>query len=122
MTPEAPEASKASRPRSRAQIESDLAASRERLAGSIEELIGQVHPKWVKQRQIDSAKALLRSELANAKAQIFYPNGELRSQRLATVGGALAGFVTFVLVLRRIIRGGNRGGGSDGGDSKRGKR
>jgi glutathione S-transferase len=106
VTPEASQAPKSSKQRSRAQIEADLAATRERLAGSIEELIGQVHPKRVKQRQVAAAKSFIRAEMANAKAQIVYPNGELRSTRLAGAGGAIAGFVTFLLVVRRIVRGG----------------
>lgn len=110
MTPEASQAPQASQPRSQAQIEADLAATRERLAGSIEELIDQVHPKRVKQRQVAAAKAFLSAEIANAKAQVFYPNGELRSTRLAAVGGAMAGSVTFLLVVRRMIRGSKSGG------------
>lgn len=111
MTPEAPQAPKASQPRSQTQIEADLAATRERLAGSIEELIDQVHPKRVKQRQVAAAKSFISAEVANAKAQVFYPNGEMRSTRLAAVGGAVAGFVTFILVVRRIIRGSKSSGG-----------
>lgn len=95
-------------PRTRAQIESDLSATRERLASSIEELIDQVHPQRVKDRQIESAKAFAKAEIDNAKSQVFYSNGDLRTTRLAAVGGAVAGFVAFVLVLRRIVRGGQR--------------
>lgn len=95
-------------PRTRAQIEADLAAARERLTESIEQLIDQVHPQRVKDRQIESAKTFAMAELDNAKSQVFYPNGELRVTRLAAVGGALAGFVTFILVLRRLVRGGKR--------------
>jgi hypothetical protein len=117
VTPEASQAPKSSKQRSRAQIEADLAATRERLAGSIEELVGEVHPKRVKQRQVAAAKSFLRDEIANAKAQIIYPNGELRSVRLAGIGGAAAGFVTFILVVRRIVRGGKHN--SDGGSRRR---
>jgi hypothetical protein len=98
--------SRSQAPRTRAQIEADIAASRERLASSIEDLIDQVHPQRVKARQIESAKRLAHAELDNARAQVFYPNGELRTSRLAAVGGAVAGFVTFVIVVRRIVRGG----------------
>ncbi len=92
-------------PRTRAQVEADIAASRERLASSIEELIDQVHPQRIKQRQIASAKHLAHAELQNVRSQLFYPNGELRTTRLAAIGGAVAGFVTFVIVARRIVRG-----------------
>ncbi|WP_228266095.1 DUF3618 domain-containing protein [Microlunatus elymi] len=95
-------------PRTKAQIEADLAATRQRLANSIEDLIDQVHPQRVKQRQIESAKSFAKAELDYVKAQLYYPSGELRTSRLAAVGGAVAGFVTFVLVMRRIVRGGKR--------------
>jgi hypothetical protein len=93
---------------SKAQIEADLAATRERLANSIEDLIDQVHPQRVTQRQIESAKSFAKAELDHAKSQFFYANGELRTSRLAAIGGAVAGFVTFVMVMRRIVRGGKR--------------
>ncbi|GAB3914172.1 hypothetical protein GCM10011575_18340 [Microlunatus endophyticus] len=105
MTEQTPSRAASSTPRSRAQIEADLAATRERLASSVEQLIDQVHPQRVKERQIESAKTLARAEVANLRSQVFYPNGELRTSRLAAVGGAVAGFVTFVLVVRKIVRG-----------------
>lgn len=108
MTEQTPSRATSSTPRSRAQIEADLAATRDRLGASIEQLIHQVHPQRVKERQIESAKALARAEVANLRSQVFYPNGELRTARLAAVGGAVAGFVTFVLVVRKIVRGGKK--------------
>ncbi|HEY9292815.1 MAG TPA: DUF3618 domain-containing protein [Microlunatus sp.] len=99
---------RSARPRTKAQIEADLAATRQRLVSSVEELIDQVHPQRVKQRQIESAKSFARAELDHARSQFFYANGELRTSRLAAIGGAVAGFVTFVVVMRRIVRGGKR--------------
>ena len=103
-TPSAP----STPPRTRAQIEADLAATRERLATSVEQLIDQVHPQRVKERQIESAKTFAKAEIKNVRSQVFYPNGELRTARLAAVGGAVAGFVTFVLVVRKIVRSGKK--------------
>lgn len=108
MTEQTPSRAASSSPRTRAQIEADLAATRDRLASSIEQLIDQVHPQRVKERQIASAKAFARAEIANARSQVFRPNGELRTARLAAVGGAVAGFVTFVLVVRKIVRSGKK--------------
>jgi hypothetical protein len=95
-------------PRTRAQIEADLAATRERLASSIEMLIDQVHPQRVKERQIETAKAFAKAEIDNARSQFVDTNGQLRTARLAAIGGAVAGFVTFVLVVRRIARSGKK--------------
>lgn len=108
MTEQTPSRAASSTPRTRAQIEADLAASRDRLASSIEQLIDQVHPQRVKQRQIESAKTLAKAELDNVRSQVFYPNGELRAARLAAVGGAVAGFVTFILVVRKIAQAGKK--------------
>lgn len=99
------EAKGAKQTRTRAQIEADLAATRERLASSIEELIDQVHPQRVKQRQIDSVRTLVSSELDHVKSQFFYPNGELRTSRLAAIGGGIAGSVTFLIVIRKLLGG-----------------
>jgi hypothetical protein len=85
-----------------------MAATRDRITASVEELIDQVHPQRIKDRQIESAKAFATAEIDHAKSQVFYPNGDLRTARLVAFGGAVAGFVTFVVVLRRIVRGGKR--------------
>lgn len=103
MTELTPARAASNAPRTRAQIEADLAATRERLVSSIEQLIDQVHPQRVKQRQIASAKTFARAEIANVRSQFFYPNGEVRTSRLAAIGGAVAGFVTFVLVIRKLV-------------------
>jgi len=108
VTEQTPSRAASSKPRTRAQIEADLAATRDRLASSIELLIDQVHPQRVKERGIASAKTLTRAEVANFRSQLFYPNGELRTSRLAAVGGAVAGFVAFVVVVRKIVRGGKK--------------
>ena len=102
------DATDAKQQRTRAEIEADLAATRDRLASSIEDLIDQVHPQRVKQRQIDSARALVTGEIDNAKSQFVYPNGELRISRLAAIGGGVAGFVTFLIVVRKLVRGGKK--------------
>jgi hypothetical protein len=104
VTEPTPNRAASSTRRTRAQIEADLAESRERLAASIEQLIDQVHPQRIKERQIESAKTLVRAEVDNVRSKIFYPDGGLRTSRLAVIGGAVAGFVTFVLVVRKIVR------------------
>lgn len=96
------------RPRTRAEIESDLSATRERLANSVVELIDLVHPNRVKERQIETAKTFAKAELENAKSQVFHPDGGLRTTRIAAVGGAVVGLVTCVLVIRGIAAGRQR--------------
>lgn len=88
--------------RSKSQIQADLAATRERLTASVETLIDEVHPNRIKQRQIASAKKFAKAELASAKAQVVDEDGELRKDRIAIAAGALAGLVTFVLIVKRV--------------------
>ena len=91
--------------RSKQDIEAEITAARERLAANVAGLINQVHPKAVVQRGIDEARGLAATEFANAKSQIVDENGSLRTERVLLIGGAVAGMVTFVLLVRRILRG-----------------
>lgn len=91
--------------RGKAQIEQELAAARARLSGNVQELIGEVHPKAVVQKNLADAKAFASKELGNAKAQVKDPEtGEWRSDRLAMLGAAAAGVVTFLGVVRGISK------------------
>lgn len=91
-------------PRTKAQIEADLAAARARLTGNVEDLIDQVHPNRMKQRQIAKFKELAKAEADSAKAQFVNEDGSPRVERLAIIGGALAGLVTFIVSLRMIVK------------------
>ena len=94
--------------RTKSQIEADLGATRDRLTRSVEALIDQVHPNRIKQRSVAQAKTLVNAELANAKALVFNARGDLRTERLAVVGGAVAGVIAFVVILRAIVRRGRK--------------
>lgn len=95
-------------PRSQAEIQADLAAARDRLSSSVEDLIDQVHPVRIKQRQIDGLKQMANAEIENAKAQILDEDGKPRIDRIAVAAGAVAGFVTFVVIIRAIVRRGKK--------------
>jgi hypothetical protein len=90
--------------RTTAQIEADLSATRARLAASVSALIDQVHPNRIKQRQVAEFKLLGSNAKENAKSLLFNARGDLRTDRLTAVGGALAGLVSFVLIIRAIGR------------------
>ena len=94
--------------RSAAQIEADLAATRDRLATSVQALIDQVHPNRIKQRQIANVKRLANAELDNAKSLVFNARGDVRTDRVAALAGAVAGLVSFVIIVRAIVRRGRR--------------
>jgi hypothetical protein len=97
-------ASNAGPGRSKKQIEADLDSARSRLTQGVEGLIDQVHPKRIKQRQVSNAKRFAAAELESAKSLVFNARGDLRTSRLLTVGGAIGGFVAFLLLLRTLIR------------------
>lgn len=90
--------------RSRSQIEADLAATRARLSANLEDLIGQVHPQAIKQRQITNVKTLVRGEINNAKSQFQTETGEWRLDRIAMIAGSVVGTIVVVAVLRTIVR------------------
>lgn len=91
--------------RTRDEIEAEIDAARRRLAASVEGLINQVHPKAIVQRGIDDARGFAATEFANAKSQVIDESGRLRTERVLLLGGAIAGAVTFVLLVRGILRG-----------------
>jgi Protein of unknown function (DUF3618) len=92
------------RKRSASQIEADLAATRDRLTSSVETLIDQVHPNRVKQRTVGRVKHWVNAQFESAKSILFNARGDLRTDRLAAIGAAAAGFVTFLLIVRGLAR------------------
>jgi hypothetical protein len=92
------------RQRNESQIEADLGATRDRLSESVVELIDQVHPNRIKQRLVGGAKQLANAELEDAKSKLFNARGDLRKERLVAIGGAVAGVLTFVLIIGSLVR------------------
>ena len=90
--------------RTTSQIEADLSATRARLTASVSTLIDQVHPNRIKQRQIAQFKLLGNNAKENAKSLMFNARGDLRTERIGVLAGALAGLVSFVLIIRAIGR------------------
>lgn len=89
--------------RSKSEIEADLAAARGRLSGNVEGLIDELHPKHIADRQIENAKGIAADEFNRAKSQIKGDDG-WRTDRLALIGGSVAGVVAFLLIVRALVR------------------
>jgi Protein of unknown function (DUF3618) len=89
-------------PRTQSQIEADLAATRSRLTQSVETLIDTVHPNRVKQRTIATAKQKARDQVEEARGLVFTARGDLRTKRVIGIAGAIAGVLSFVLILRAL--------------------
>ncbi|MCE1174793.1 MAG: DUF3618 domain-containing protein [Propionibacteriales bacterium] len=90
-------------PRSRAEIEADIAAARERLAENLAGLINQVHPKAIVRNTVSDAREFVDSGYRKVKDQLVSDDG-VRLERVALVLAAAAGAVTFGFVVRSIFR------------------
>ena len=80
------------KPRTAEQIEADIAATRARLASTVDELVDRASPKNVALRQVEQAKA-----------QVFDEQGRLRTQKIATVAGAVAGVIGMLVMIRQLV-------------------
>ncbi len=94
--------------RTASQIEADLSATRDRLAAAVSALIDQVHPNRIKQRQLSAFRQLAGTARENARSLLYTARGDLRKERLGVAAGAVAGLVSFLLIVRAIARRGRR--------------
>lgn len=90
--------------RTRAEIEAELEAARDRLAHNIAGLVNQVHPRAIAHRAAADVRGAATQQLNDVKAQFVEPDGRLNVQRLALVGAAVAGALAFFAVIRSITR------------------
>jgi hypothetical protein len=75
-------------------LESELEATRERLAGTIDELIHRAHPKTIVTREVADLKAYF----------VDQATGQPRTENiLKVVGGVVATIAVFALI-RRVAR------------------
>ena len=81
-----------SEPQTPAEIEAEIEATRARLASTVDELVDKAHPRNVAKRQVEQAKS-----------QVYDVQGNLRTERIATVAGAVAGVIVVLLVVRRLV-------------------
>ena len=77
------------------QVEADLAASRERLAGTIDELAFRAQPKEIAKRQVESAK-LKVNDLTRT------PDGSPDNGKLGVIVGGAAAVLLLLGLLRRV--------------------
>lgn len=84
-----------SNPQNRApdSIESEIEVTRERLAGTIDELVYRASPKTI-----------VRREIAGFKATFVDAEGNPRTNNILKAAGGVVGFVVFAVVLRRLTR------------------
>lgn len=76
-----------------AELEAELAARRQHLGATIDELVTRVSPKEIVRRQVEGAQV-------SFAAATHTPDGELRTERIAAVLGA----VSIVLISAGLLR------------------
>ncbi|QWC85923.1 DUF3618 domain-containing protein [Nocardioidaceae bacterium] len=74
-------------------LESEVEATRERLAQNIDTLLYRASPKTVAKREVHALKATFVDD-----------DGNVRVDNVVKAVGAVAGFVAVVVVLRRVTR------------------
>jgi hypothetical protein len=72
-------------------IEKELEVTRERLAGTIDQLLYRASPKTIVKR-----------EIATVRAYFVDVQGNPRTDNILKVAGGVVGFVTFVVVVRKL--------------------
>lgn len=74
-------------------LERDIEQTRDRLAGTIDELVHRANPKTIVSREVSTAKAFFVA-----------PEGGPRTDNILKVVGGVVGVVVFFAVVRRIVR------------------
>jgi hypothetical protein len=72
-------------------IEDEMEVTRQRLAGTIDQLVYRASPKTIVSR-----------EVATLKAHFVDAQGNPRTDNILKVAGAVVGFVVFVVVARKV--------------------
>ena len=74
-------------------LESDIEATRERLAATIDQLAYRASPKTI-----------VRREINGIKAHFVDAQGNPRTDNILKVAGGVVGFVAFVVVMRKVAK------------------
>ena len=74
-------------------LESDIEATRERLADTIDQLVYRASPKTIARR-----------EVASVRAVYVAPDGSPRTDNILKTAGAVVGLVAMMVVLRKLTR------------------
>jgi hypothetical protein len=70
----------------------DIEATRDRLAGTIDEIVDRTNPKNIARRTLD-----------RVKGRFVNPDGSPRMETIAPVAGAVVGTVIVIVGVRRLV-------------------
>ena len=74
-------------------IEHDIEETRDRLAGTIDQLVVRTSPKNI-----------VRREIAAVRARFIDADGNPRTENILKAAGGVAGFVALLVLIRRVSR------------------
>jgi hypothetical protein len=74
-------------------LEREIEATRERLAGTIDQLVYRASPKTIARREVNAVKAYYVA-----------PDGSPRTDNILKTAGVVAGVVAVMVALRKITR------------------
>jgi hypothetical protein len=78
--------------RSPEEISAEIAQTRTRLAGTVDQLVYRVNPKTIAKREVSSIRA-----------RFMDPDGKPRVDAIAKTAGVVVGIVAAIVVLRKIV-------------------
>ena len=81
--------------RSPTAIQAEMESTRNRLAGTIDQIVYRSHPKTIATRKLDEVKARFIDE-----------QGQPRTEEIANAAGAVMGFLTLMVSIRKVVNGG----------------
>ena len=87
--------------RSPEQIEADIARTRERLAGTVNEIADRVKPANVVRRKTEGVRQLASHAAETARAQVVDARGDVRTERVAALGAAAIAALGLLVWRRR---------------------
>ena len=74
------------------EISAQIAETRNRLAGTIDQLVYRAQPKTILQRQVEAVRA-----------SFYNQDGSLRTDKVAIVAGSVVGVVAVIITIRKIV-------------------
>ncbi len=75
-------------------LESEIEATRERLAGTIDQLVHRAHPKTIVNRQVTSVKSHF----------VDLETGQPRTDNILKVAGGVVGVIVVFGLIRKIVK------------------
>ena len=74
------------------EIAAEIAETRNRLAGTIDQLVYRVQPKTIVERQVRSTKA-----------SFVNPDGSLKKDKVLKVAGVAVGVIALIVAIRKFV-------------------